>query len=167
MSSRGPISKISNKCGAKTLPFFWYNLIFSPLLFKVIWTDVFQLFFMFLSVLIMVILATSQAGGAAAVWDRNYQADFYTLSWSDWSTLIGPGMSRLDSHWSRASLVMLAPAVVCHKEPVRASKAPYYGLWNAKYPHCIGGYFACSSLVLYVIRDSWLPCTERSYYRSQ
>ena len=25
--------------------------------------------------------------------------------------------------------------------------------------------FACSSLVLYGIRDRWLPCTERSYYR--
>ena len=24
---------------------------------------------------------------------------------------------------------------------------------------------ACSSLVLYGIRDRWLPCTERSYYR--
>ena len=39
----------------------------------VVWTDVFQLFFMFLSVLIMVLLATSEAGGAGAVWDRNYQ----------------------------------------------------------------------------------------------
>ena len=45
----------------------------------VVWTDVFQLFFMFLSVLIMVILATSEAGGAGAVWDRNYQADFSSL----------------------------------------------------------------------------------------
>ena len=65
-----------------------------------------------------------------------------------WSTLIGRGMSRLVSHWSRASPVMLAPAILCHKEPARASKAPYQGLWNAKYPHI----FACPSLVLYVIR---------------
>ena len=28
-----------------------------------------------------------------------------------WSTLIGRGMSRLVSHWSRAILVMLAPAI--------------------------------------------------------
>ena len=44
-----------------------------------------------------------------------------------WSTLIGRGMSRLVSNWSRASLVMLAPAVLCHKEPARASKAPTRG----------------------------------------
>ena len=25
--------------------------------------------------------------------------------------------------------------------------------WTAKYPRCIGGYFACSSLVLYGIRE--------------
>ena len=69
MSSRGPISKISNKCGAKTLPFFWYNLIFSTLLFKVIWTDVFQLFFMFLSTAYIIAVATQQAGGPAKVRD--------------------------------------------------------------------------------------------------
>ena len=54
----------------------------------VVWTDVFQLFFMFLSVLIMVILSTYQAGGAAAVWDRNYQADISTL-WT-WSRTYAP-----------------------------------------------------------------------------
>ena len=57
-----------------------------------------------------------------------------------WSTLIGLGSTLLRSHWSRASLVLLAPAILCHKEPARASKAPFWG------------YFACSSLVLYVIR---------------
>ena len=61
-----------------------------------------------------------------------------------WSTLIGRGMSRLVSHWSRASLQMLAPAVLCHKERARASKAPYQGLWDAN--------FACSWLVLYGIK---------------
>ena len=69
---------------------------------------------------------------------------------SGWSTLIGRGMSRLDSHWSRASLVMLAPAVLCHKEPARASKAPRGGFGTQNTP--IGWYFACSSLVLYGIR---------------
>ena len=38
------------------------------------------------------------------------------------------------------------PALLCHKEPARR----------------LG---ACSSLVLYGIRDRWLQCTERSYYR--
>ena len=38
------------------------------------------------------------------------------------STLIGRGMSRLGSHWSRD---VAAPALLCHKEPARASKAPY------------------------------------------
>ena len=47
---------------------------------------------------------------------------------SVWSTLIGPAPTLLPSHWSRASLVMLAPAVLCHKEPAQASK-------DAKYPH--------------------------------
>ena len=61
-------------------------------------------------------------------------ADFRSV----WSSLIGRGMSRLVSHWSRASLVMLAPAVLCHKEPARASLH-----W---------GYFVCFSQVLYGIR---------------
>ena len=40
---------------------------------------------------------------------------------------------------------MLAPAVLCYKEPARASKAP----------NTIDkGYFACS------YEDSWLPCSE-------
>ena len=60
----------------------------------------------------------------------------------DWSTLIGRAPTLLRSHWSRPSPVMLAPAVLCHKEPARASKAG--SLWH---------------------KDSWLPCTERSYYR--
>ena len=42
-----------------------------------------------------------------------------------WSTLIGRSLTLLRSHWSRASLVMVAPAVLCHKEPARAFKAPY------------------------------------------
>ena len=36
-----------------------------------------------------------------------------------WSTLIGRGMSRLGSHWSR---VLLAPALLCHKEPARSKQ---------------------------------------------
>ena len=41
-----------------------------------------------------------------------------------WSTLIGLGSTLLRSHWSRASLVMLAPAVLCHKEPARRIQSP-------------------------------------------
>ena len=43
---------------------------------------------------------------------RPRQVYWYTA----WSTLIGRGMSRLGSHWSR---VMLSPALLCHKEPAR------------------------------------------------
>ena len=38
---------------------------------------------------------------------------------ADWSTLIGRAPTLLRSHWSRTSLLMLAPAVLCHKEPTR------------------------------------------------
>ena len=38
---------------------------------------------------------------------------------SDWFTLIGRGPTLLRSHWSRSSLVILAPTVFCHKEPAR------------------------------------------------
>ena len=64
-----------------------------------------------------------------------------------WSTLIGRGMSRLGSHWSR---VLLAPALLCHKEPARRIQSPLLGALERKIP--LGGYFACSSLVLYGIR---------------
>ena len=51
------------------------------------------------------------------------QALYWRLDYGPaWSTLIGRGMSRLGSHWSRVSL---APALLCHKEPARAFKAPY------------------------------------------
>ena len=70
------------------------------------------------------------------------------LAWSRagcqavWSTLIGRAMSRLGSHCSRASQVMLAPAILCHKEPARASKAPlllagslwHKGAYNRTFP---------------------------------
>ena len=53
--------------------------------------------------------------------ERHHQAVF--VGWSegrirsDWSTLIGRGPTLLRSHWSKASPEMLAPAVLCHKEP--------------------------------------------------
>ena len=46
---------------------------------------------------------------------------------SVWSTLIGRAPTLLRSHLSRAFPVMLAPAVLCHKEPTRASKAIQVG----------------------------------------
>ena len=48
-----------------------------------------------------------------------------------WSTLIGRGMSRLGSHWSR---VMLAPALLCHKEPARRIQSPLLGALERKIP---------------------------------
>ena len=71
------------------------------------------------------------------------------LSWhSVWSTLIGRGMSRPGCHWSRASLVMLAPAILCHKEPAREL-----------------GVFCLLLAGSLWHKHSWLPCTDRSYYR--
>ena len=48
------------------------------------------------------------------------------------------------------------PALICHKEPARRIQSLLLGALDRKIP---------SSLVLYGIRDSWLPCTERSYNR--
>ena len=85
MSSRGPILIISNQCGEKTLPAtcccqphppvplsignFFVTPCYFNFLFKVIWTDVFQLFFMFLSTAYIIAVATQQAGGPAKVRD--------------------------------------------------------------------------------------------------
>ena len=43
-----------------------------------------------------------------------------------------------------------SPAVLCHKEPARRIQSPLLGALDRKIP--LGGYFACSSLVLYGIR---------------
>ena len=48
------------------------------------------------------------------------------------------------------------PALLCHKEPARRIQSPLLGALERKI-HPL--------LVLYGIRDRWLPCTERSYYR--
>ena len=58
--------------------------------------------------------------------DEDYQAV--------WSTLIGRGMSRLGSHWSRASRVVLSPAILCHKEPARAPNHPTRGFGTENTP---------------------------------
>ena len=58
-------------CGCIFLVCLFYNSVGG--MKAVVWTDVFQLFFMFLSVMTMIFLATSQAGGASAVLDKNYQ----------------------------------------------------------------------------------------------
>ena len=49
-----------------------------------------------------------------------------------WSTLIGRCPTFLRSHWSRASLVMLAPEVLCHKEPARRNQSPLLGALELK-----------------------------------
>ena len=48
------------------------------------------------------------------------------------------------------SEVLLAPALLCHKGPARRIQSPLLGALERKIP--LGGYFACSSLVLYGIR---------------
>ena len=46
-------------------------------------------------------------------------------------TLIGRGMSRLGSHWSRD---VAAPALLCHKEPARRIQSPLLGALERKIP---------------------------------
>ena len=64
----------------------------------VVWTDVFQLFFMFLSTITITILATANAGGVSAVFDSNYQAgriQFFNMEFDPrerhtfWGTTVG------------------------------------------------------------------------------
>ena len=64
---------------------------------------------------------------------RPRQVYWYTA----WSTLIGRGMSRLGSHWSRVPLVMFVPEVLCHKEPARSKQNT---------PQVVGG-FGCPSFM--------------------
>ena len=72
---------------------------------------------------------------------------------------IYPGYNSVmvHSHWSRnveARLSLVERIIVLLRQPSYAIK------------NQLGQrVFACSSLVLYGIRDRWLPCTERSYYR--
>ena len=88
--------------------------------------------------------------------------------------------SLVHSHWSRnveawlslvESFIVLKyfhgvapPALLCHKEPARRIQSPLLGAYLGLWTPMQWGYFAYSSLVLYGIRDRWLPCTERSYY---
>ena len=46
---------------------------------------------------------------------------------------------------------LLAPALLCHKEPARRIQSHLLGALERKIP--LGRYFACSSLVLYGIRE--------------
>ena len=52
----------------------------------------------------------------------------------DWSTLIGRGPSLPRSHWSGASQVMLAPAILCHKEPACSIQSPLLVTLERKIP---------------------------------
>ena len=69
------------------------------------------------------------------------------------STLIGRGSTKLGSHWSRWFIVLLRQCLLCHKEPVRRIQSPLLGAF------CL--LLAGSSWH----KNSWLPCTEKSYYR--
>ena len=53
-------------------------------------------------------------------------------------------------HLEDRSEELLAPALLCHKEPARRIQSPLLRALERKIP--LGGYFACSSLVLYGIR---------------
>ena len=53
---------------------------------------------------------------------RNVPSYPNIVSQPAWSTLIGRAPALLRSHWSRASIVMLAPAILCHTEPVRSKQ---------------------------------------------
>ena len=82
-----------------------------------------------------------------------------------WSTIIGRGPKLLCSHWSRPSLVMLAPAVLCHKEPALRIQSPLLGALERKIPPCGVGYnLFLLAASLWHKDSSWLPFTERSYY---
>ena len=56
------------------------------------------------------------------------------VSAADWSTLIGRGPILLCSHWSRASPVILAQAILWHKQPARASSLVFYGIRIVGFP---------------------------------
>ena len=73
----------------------------------------------------------------------------------EFSTLIGPGPTRLESHWSSWPFYAIKNQLRHPKPPTTCYSN--WGLWNAKTKWI----FACSLLNLYGIRDRWLPCTER------
>ena len=74
-------------------------------------------------------MGVSVGGAEEAMFDWNYQPTWNRKGFAqvalntgkggeaDWSTLIGRGPTLLRSSWSRASLVILVPAISCHKEP--------------------------------------------------
>ena len=69
----------------------------------------------------------------------NYRASLESAEWKTSGALSLVGIVEI--------VVLLRQLSYAIKNQLVASKAPYY------------------SLVLYGIRDRWLPCTERSYYR--
>ena len=104
--------------------------------------------------------AVSLEGGYNADFNGvNYQVVIETNSYKK---LKQPGPLSLVEECRGSALIgrelhsVALPALLCHKEPARASKAPSRGTQRVS---------ACSSLCLYGIRDRWLQCTERSYYR--
>ena len=98
-----------------------------------------------------------QLGEVSRVVDRLHSAELRETS--AWTYI-------QDSHWSSSYITRLSldesfrvlkyfhsdasPALLCHKEPARRIQSPLLGALERKIP--LGGYFACSSLVLYGIR---------------
>ena len=60
------------------------------------------------------------------------------------STLIGRGISRLGSDWSRD---VAPPALLCHKEPARRIQSPLLGALERKIPP-LGGFHARKGPIL-------------------
>ena len=75
--------------------------------------------FVMLSVKIASVCKILQSDGRLA---GGYNAIGY--SQAVWSTLIGRGISKLGSHWSRD---VATPALLCHKEPAQGIQSPLLG----------------------------------------
>ena len=78
---------------------------------------------------------------------KNYDFDFSRyIQDSNWSSSYFTALLLVKSF-----MMLLAPALLCHKEPARRIQSPLLGALERKI--LLGGYFACSSLVLYGIRE--------------
>ena len=69
---------------------------------------------------------TRSMGNGIMIKSESLSKDYWTQQVREvWSTLIGRGMSRLVSHWSTASIVLLRQQSYAIKNQLVASKAPY------------------------------------------
>jgi len=66
------------------------------------------------------------------------------------STTIGPGSTRLGSHWSRAT-----PTILCHKEPARSIQKPN-GSLVCKKTRCFSLFFYGIRMVGFYMHEKFL-----------